>query len=144
MRAVVDSGGLTCLKTLDLSSNPIMNVGVTAVARALARGAFHCLGALDLSRCGMDVDGMRELALALSANACPGLHTLDVSYQDVGDRGMTYLAEAIRATSSLTGLSCSRMGMALEGATALFEALDQSLPSELKKLNVSYNRTYTR
>ena len=119
----------TSLKSLDLSSNKIGQVGGEALAKALiviVRGSKGlCFGTsltdLNLGYNSIGPEGGVALADALCINA--SLKSLDLDNNSLGPGGGVALADALRVNTSLTDLNLRSNLIGPEGGVALADAL---------------------
>ncbi|KAK7882846.1 hypothetical protein WMY93_029020 [Mugilogobius chulae] len=82
----------TCVKTLELCDNPILDAGAVSLLEALPEN--QSLRHLSLMHTGLADEGAEELAQALHQHS--GLEELNVAYNNIGDNAALSLVDACR------------------------------------------------
>lgn len=82
----------SCIKTLELCDNPILDSGVSSLLEALPEN--QSLQHLSLMHTGLGDEGAKELAQALQTHS--GLEVLNVAYNNIGDNAALSLVDACR------------------------------------------------
>ncbi|KAJ9469721.1 hypothetical protein DIPPA_06227 [Diplonema papillatum] len=87
---------------LDLSDNPVGDLGCRYIADALMTGRCPVRFNISMRRCGVNLAGCRYLADALSHHLAPAYCTLDISHNPgVGPRGINaFVASSMRPVSA--------------------------------------------
>jgi hypothetical protein len=96
---LLSAAPLPALTSIDLSDNPLGNLGLTRILDAPWRDQLQHL---TLRGCGLTAEAMRTLAAA----QLPALHTLDLSDNPIGDEGARHLL-ATSLPHTLRALRCS-------------------------------------
>ena len=123
----------TSLLMLDLSDNPIGDLGVVSLAKALT--VNHTLAKLGLSRTQVGGTGVSSVARALTVNT--SLTTLDLSDNPIGDLGVVSLAKALTVNHTLAKLGLSRTQVGGTGVSSVARAL--TVNTSLTTLDLSDN-----
>uniref|UniRef100_A0A0G4FWK7 Uncharacterized protein n=1 Tax=Chromera velia CCMP2878 TaxID=1169474 RepID=A0A0G4FWK7_9ALVE len=107
LSAVLSSGWLSSLLTLDVSDNPLGPSGVSALSRALSASSASAspacpgdplpLETLKLKRTFARAEGVRALSNALKAKRLTGLQSVDLGCNDLRSEGLKSLASAADA-----------------------------------------------
>lgn len=127
-------GSNATLESLDLSLNEtIGDAGAAAIALGLE--ANTTLTKLNLSVCRIAAAGTRALGNALRRNAA--LVWLDLDGNET-DAGVADLAGGLAANRTLRVLTLFNAGVDLDGARALFRALERN--AALERLDLAQNR----
>lgn len=130
------------LTRLDLESNLIGNVGVGALAKALASGALSRLVSLDLRNNNIGDQGARDISAALRTGQCPALSTLDLAGNAIGPEGAVALASAVVCgRCPIRSLSLAWNNLADSGARGFAETIQSGGQgsSSLEVLNMGNN-----
>jgi Ran GTPase-activating protein (RanGAP) involved in mRNA processing and transport len=136
MKAAIVSHGLPlgpgrCLTNLDLSNNPLGNMGAAYVAEAMA--CSSTLITLNIANCGIDKKPMAMLVKALTTNVA--LKQIDIGQNPSPESVMTRVWAEVEANNLLVALSEQPLGVnALELTLPTHEAL-------MKKLKYLSQRT---
>lgn len=119
------------LRRLNLSSNPIGDVGCTAISNGLLLNSS--LKVLRLSRCFIGAEGVKAMANALSTNC--SLENLDISNR-FGDDAIVSLANALQSNMCLKILHLRGSSFGKKGRIALEMALCRNYT--LQELNLNF------
>ena len=112
----------TALTSLNISSCPIWDEGVTAISQSLQNNTT--LTNLDISGNHIGDEGATAIGQSLWTNTA--LTCLDISNNSFGDEGATAIAQALQSNSTLTWLDISINSIGDEGVTAIAQALQSN------------------
>ena len=118
------------IEHLDLSVNPIRDIGASLISEADSKTAT--LKTLILNFCGITSKGTKDLLRALAQNS--SLEKLDISANNLGDEGISHVAEALKQNKQLKELWIGECEMSDKGAASLASAL--SVNNSLKMLHM--------
>ncbi|XP_068725746.1 protein NLRC3-like [Montipora capricornis] len=127
----------TCLTTLNLTDNNIDNADAEFLSEALKVNT--CLTTLNLGRNEIGTAGAEFLSEALKVNTC--LTTLNLGRNEIGTAGAEFLSEALKVNTCLTTLHLVRNEIDAAGAECLSEAL--KVNTCLTTLNLGHNEIGT-
>ena len=136
----------TSVKTLKLSSNPLHDEGMKALAEMLggSDGTVNTtLEHVKLEECKIGSVGAKHLAQAMCMNT--SVKTLQLRYNNLGDEGAKALAEMLGGSSghfntTLEHVHLSQCGIGVVGAKDLAQAM--CVNTSVKTLDLSSNYIY--
>lgn len=112
----------SCIKTLELCDNPILDSGVSALLEALPQN--QSLIHLSLMHTGLADGGAVELAQALQSHS--GLEELNVAYNNIGDNAALSLVDACREHPTIHTLHLYLNALSDVGKQSLYVRGDKS------------------
>ncbi|KAL3694275.1 hypothetical protein R1sor_007926 [Riccia sorocarpa] len=139
----IESGKLSCLHTLHLESNDIGDVGLYAIAGALAGGHVPALKSLHLGpkTDGFKLEGAEALGLAFTSGHLATLEDLMLQ-RLVEEKGLITIMRALETgvRGCLKSLCVWGSTLGVEGARAIASALMSHFFYSLLSLDLSFNK----